>query len=58
VYKSEWPNTFAYGKIFMEDWIDDLERDFDLLFFFKTLEVFPRDREAVGQSPHRKITRH
>gem|GEM_PF-6096876 len=42
----------------MEDWIDDLERDFDLLFFFKTLEVFPRDREAVGQSPHRKITRH
>lgn len=41
---------YAYGKIFMEDLIDDLEGDFDLLFFFKTLEALLRDRERLTKA--------
>ncbi len=40
----------AYGKIFMEDLIRNLEGDFDLLFFFKTLEAFVRDRERLARA--------
>jgi hypothetical protein len=41
---------YAYGKIFMESLIDDLEGDFDLLFFFKTLEAFLSDRERLAKA--------
>ncbi len=41
---------YAYGKIFMEDLLDDLEGDFDLLFFFKTLEALLRDRERLAKA--------
>ena len=41
---------YAYGKIFMENLIDDLEGDFDLFFFFKTLEALLRDRERLAQA--------
>jgi hypothetical protein len=40
----------AYGKIFTEGLIDDLEGDFDLLFFFKTLEAFLSDRERLAKA--------
>jgi hypothetical protein len=39
---------YGYGKIFMDDLIRGLEGDFDLLFFFKTLEVLLRDRERLA----------
>jgi hypothetical protein len=38
---------YAYGQIFMEDLIEDLQGDFDLLFYFKTLEALLRDRERL-----------
>lgn len=41
---------YAYGKIFMEGLIDDLEGDFDLLFFFKALEALLRDREQLAKA--------
>lgn len=41
---------YAYGKIFMEDLINDLEGNFDLLFFFKTLEALLRDRERLAKA--------
>ncbi|HTU93347.1 MAG TPA: hypothetical protein VMF69_24920 [Gemmataceae bacterium] len=41
---------YAYGKIIMEDLIDNLESDFDLLFFFKTLEALLRDREQLAKA--------
>lgn len=41
---------YAYGKIFMENLIADLEGDFDLLFFFKTLAATLRDRERLAKT--------
>jgi len=41
---------YAYGKIFMEGLIEDLEGDFDLLFYFKTLEALLRDREQLAKA--------
>lgn len=41
---------YAYGTIFMEDLIADLEGDFDLLFFFKTLEALLRDRAQLAKA--------
>ncbi|MHB1424490.1 MAG: hypothetical protein ACYC3I_15070 [Gemmataceae bacterium] len=41
---------YAYGNIFMEELIEDLEGDFDLLFFFKTLESFLRNRERLSKA--------
>lgn len=41
---------YAYGKIFMEDLIEDLEGDFDLLFYFRTLEALLRDREQLARA--------
>ena len=41
---------YGYGKIFMEALIDDLEGDFDLLFFFKTLEAVFRDRAQLAKA--------
>lgn len=41
---------YTYGKIFMEDLTDDLEGDFDLLFFFKALEALLRDREQLAKA--------
>jgi hypothetical protein len=32
----------------MEDLLNGLEGDFDLLFFFKTLEALLRDRERLA----------
>lgn len=46
---------YAYGKIFLEDLIDDLEGDFDLLFFFKTIEALLRDREQLAKALMGKI---
>jgi hypothetical protein len=40
----------AYGQIFVEGLIDDLEGDFDLLFFFKALEALLRDRERLAKA--------
>jgi hypothetical protein len=34
----------------MEGLIDDLEGDFDLLFFFKALEALLRDREQLAKA--------
>jgi hypothetical protein len=41
---------YAYGKVFMEGLIDDLEGDFDLLFFFRTLEALLHDRERLAKA--------
>lgn len=41
---------YAYGKIFMEDLLSDLDGDFDLLFFFRTLEALLRDRERLANA--------
>lgn len=41
---------YAYGQIFMEDLLKDLEGDFDLLFFFKALEALLRDRERLTKA--------
>ncbi len=41
---------YVYGKIFMEDLIHDLEGEFDLLFYFKTLEALLRDREQLARA--------
>jgi hypothetical protein len=41
---------YGYGKIFVEDLINSLEGDFDLLFFFKTLEALLRDRERLAHA--------
>lgn len=41
---------YAYGKIFMEDLLVELEGDFDLLFFFKALESLLRDRERLAKA--------
>jgi hypothetical protein len=41
---------YAYGQIFMEDLIDELEGDFDLLFFFKSLEATLRNRERLAKA--------
>jgi hypothetical protein len=40
----------GYGKIFTEDLINGLEGDFDLLFFFKTMEALLRDREMLARA--------
>jgi hypothetical protein len=39
---------YGYEKIVMEDLISGLDGDFDLLFFFKTLEALLRDRERLA----------
>lgn len=41
---------YAYGRIFMEDLLVDLDWDFDLLFYFKALESFLRDRERLSKA--------
>ena len=41
---------YAYGKIFVENLIEDLEGDFDLLFYFKTLEALLSDRERLAKA--------
>ncbi len=41
---------YAYGKIFMEGLIDNLEGEFDLLFFFQTLEAVLHDRERLAKA--------
>ncbi len=41
---------YAYGKIFVEDLLTDLQGDFDLLFFFKSLEALLRDRERLAKA--------
>jgi hypothetical protein len=41
---------YGYGKIFVEDLINSLEGEFDLLFFFKTLEALLRDRERLAEA--------
>lgn len=41
---------YAYGKIFLENLIIGLEGDFDLLFFFKSLEALLRDREGLARA--------
>ena len=41
---------YAYGQIFIEGLIDDLEGDLDLLFLFKSLEALLRDRERLTKA--------
>jgi hypothetical protein len=41
---------YGYGKIFVEDLTKGLEGDFDLLFFFRTLEALLRDRERLAEA--------
>jgi len=41
---------YAYSQIFVEGLIDDLEGDFDLLFFFKALEGLLRDRVRLAKA--------
>ena len=41
---------YGYGKIFVEDLIKGLEGDFDLLFYFKTLEALLRDRVRLAEA--------
>jgi hypothetical protein len=41
---------YAHGQIYMEDLIANLEGDFDLLFFFKSLEALLRDRERLART--------
>jgi hypothetical protein len=40
----------AHGNIFAENLLDDLEGDFDLLFFYKTLAALLRDRERLAKA--------
>ncbi|HEY7330467.1 MAG TPA: hypothetical protein VH592_22695 [Gemmataceae bacterium] len=41
---------YAYGQIYVESLIDDLEGDFDLLFFFQALEALLRDRKRLAKA--------
>lgn len=41
---------YAYGKLFVNELINDLEGEFDLLFLFKTLEALLHDREQLAKA--------
>jgi hypothetical protein len=47
----------AYGEIF-SDQIGDFEGEFDLLFFYKILAAFLRDREALARALRGELDHH
>lgn len=47
---------YAHGNMFVESLVDDLEGEFDLLFFYKTLEATLRDRELLARALTGELT--
>jgi len=46
------------GNMFIENLLEDLEGEFDLLVFYKSLEALLRDRKRLDKSPHGRVAAH
>jgi hypothetical protein len=47
---------YAHGNLFVENLVDELEGEFDLLTFYKSLEALLRDRDQLARALRGELT--